>query len=144
MCTKGNSVRFLSIIQASKNIYASGSLRSFLVPSFSSRCFSTPRTIQTNILNVPLDYCIAVSIWLRNVVCVNTLVVLHQVRHSSPTKLTRATLALRNVRLSWFILPLVHNKQIMALLRSWDLRSGASRLHCGPIFGRYILIHRIV
>ena len=30
-----------------------------------------------------------------------------------------------------------YNKQIMALLRSWDLHSSASRLHYGPIFGRY-------
>ena len=33
-----------------------------------------------------------------------------------------------------------HNKQIMSLLRSWDLHSSASRLHYGPILGRYASI----
>ena len=33
--------------------------------------------------------------------------------------------------------PSTFNKQIMALLRSWDLHSSALRLHYGPIFGRY-------
>ena len=32
-----------------------------------------------------------------------------------------------------------HNKQIMAQQSCWDLRSVASLLHYGLIFGRYVL-----